>query len=84
MLSLLVRTTDISFKLTFETVVTYIDGDFEAVIDAIASGRMQPAGMITKVIGPDEVAEQGFKALTDDKDNQIKILVDMSKVAKIK
>ena len=47
-------------------------------------GRMQPAGMITKVIGPDEVAEQGFKALTDDKDNQIKILVDMSKVAKIK
>lgn len=80
MLSLLVRSSSISFKLTLETVVTYIDGDFEAVIDAIASGRMQPAGIITKVMRPDEVAEQGFKASTF----QIKILVDMSKVAKVK
>ena len=37
--------------------------------------------MITKVIRPDEVAEEGFKTLTDDK-GQVKILVDMSKVDK--
>jgi threonine dehydrogenase-like Zn-dependent dehydrogenase len=60
-------------------VVTYIDGDFEGVIEAIRTGKLLPKGMITKVIRPDQVAEEGFKALTDDKDNQVKILVDMTK-----
>lgn len=36
--------------------------------------------MITKVIRPDEVVEQGFETLLTDKDNQVKILIDMSKV----
>lgn len=63
--------------------MTYIDGDFEGVIDAIHTGKLKPKGMITKVIRPDEVAEEGFKALVDDKDNQVKILVDMSKVKEI-
>lgn len=39
--------------------------------------------MITKVIRPDQVAEEGFKALVEDKDNQVKILVDMSKAAEV-
>lgn len=30
-------------------VITYTKKDFQAVIDAISSGRMKPAGMITKV-----------------------------------
>lgn len=60
-------------------VVTYIDGDFESVIEAIHSGNLHPEGMITKVIRPDEVAEEGFRALVEDKDNQVKILIDMSK-----
>ena len=64
-------------------VVTYIDGDFEGVIDAIHSGGLKPEGMITKVIRPDEVAEEGFKSLVEDKDNQVKILVDMSKAKDI-
>jgi hypothetical protein len=38
---------------------------------------MKPEGMITKKIKMDEVAEQGFKALVEDKDNQVKILVDV-------
>ncbi|KAK4498284.1 hypothetical protein PRZ48_010942 [Zasmidium cellare] len=38
----------------YMAVVTYIDGDFEAVIEAIHSGKMKPHGMITKVIRPDE------------------------------
>ncbi len=62
-----------------EIAITYIDGDFEAVIDAIHKGHLKPAEMITKVIRPDEVAEEGFKSLVEDKDNQVKILVDMSK-----
>lgn len=35
--------------------------------------------MITKVIGLHEVAEEGFRTLVEDKENQVKILVDISK-----
>lgn len=63
--------------------MTYIDGDFEGVIDAVHSGKLEPKKMITKVIRPDQVAEEGFKALVEDKDNQVKILVDMSKAKDI-
>jgi hypothetical protein len=34
--------------------------------------------MITKVIKMDEVVEQGFNTLINDKDNHVKILVDVS------
>jgi threonine dehydrogenase-like Zn-dependent dehydrogenase len=37
---------------------------------------MKPAGMITKVIGLSSVAE-GFTALVEDKENQVKILIDV-------
>jgi threonine dehydrogenase-like Zn-dependent dehydrogenase len=50
--------------------VTYTEGDFESVIDAIATGKIQPKDMITKVLGIESV-DEGFKALVDDKDNQI-------------
>ena len=53
------------------------------MIEAIHSGKLKPEGMITKVIRPDEVAEEGFKSLVEDKDNQVKILVDMSKAKEI-
>ena len=41
------------------------------------AGAMKPEGMITKKIKLDQVAEEGFKALIDDKENQVKILVDV-------
>ena len=59
--------------------VTYTPGDFEAVIEAIHKGDIKPKGMITKVLGVDEV-DQGFKALMDDKDNQVKILIHVGKL----
>lgn len=59
--------------------MTYTAGDFEAVIDAISKGHIKPKGMITKVIGLHEVAEEGFKTLVEDKENQVKILIDISK-----
>jgi threonine dehydrogenase-like Zn-dependent dehydrogenase len=40
-------------------------------------GKINPEGMITKKIKLNEVAEEGFKALIDDKENQVKILVDI-------
>lgn len=41
-------------------------------------GRLQPAPMITGKIQMHDVEEKGFKALVDDKDNHIKILVEVS------
>lgn len=70
---------DIVFReRAYMGVATYSLGDFEAVLDAISSGKMSPEGMITKKIAIDRVAEDGFTALVEDKDNQVKILVDMS------
>ncbi|KZZ96488.1 sorbitol dehydrogenase [Moelleriella libera RCEF 2490] len=58
-------------------VATYSLGDFEAVLDAISTGKIKPAGMITKKIRLDKVVDEGFHALINDKENQVKILVDV-------
>lgn len=60
------------------TVATYQLGDFEAVIDAISSGRMTPEAMITKKVPMNKVVDEGFKTLIEDKDNHVKILIDMT------
>jgi len=75
-------------------VATYQVGDFQEVIvgilaiprrtkltrsqDAISSGSMKPHDMITERIKLTEVEEKGFKALVNDKDNQVKILVEVA------
>ncbi|KAJ6139181.1 hypothetical protein N7471_005667 [Penicillium samsonianum] len=56
----------------------YDDGDFEAVIDEIASGGIQPRLMITSKIRMEDVDERGFKALVEERDKHVKILVDIS------
>ncbi|MCJ1258096.1 hypothetical protein MMC24_005926 [Lignoscripta atroalba] len=58
-------------------VATYVKGDFQDVIDAIASGKLKPEAMITRKIKLDEVEEKGFKTLIHDKDNHVKILVEI-------
>ena len=42
-----------------------------------AAGKMAPKGMITKTIKLDQVVEEGFHTLIDDKENHVKILVDV-------
>ena len=44
---------------------------------AIGDGALQPDKMITKKIKMDEVVEEGFRALTKEKDKQVKILIDV-------
>ncbi|GAB7360463.1 hypothetical protein MBLNU230_g8415t1 [Neophaeotheca triangularis] len=57
-------------------VATYVKGDFEEVLEAIAQGRFPHVEkMITKRIGLGEVVEGGFKTLIREKDQQVKILV---------
>lgn len=73
-------------------IACYALGDFEQVIDAISTGKnfaqnmdctltkigkLTPEAMITRKIKLDEVEEKGFKALINDKDNHVKILVDI-------
>ena len=43
----------------------------------ISVGRLKPEAMITGKIRMDEIEEKGFRALVHDKDNQVKILVDV-------
>ena len=46
------------------------------VINALSDGRLDLAHkMVTKRIGMDEVKEEGFLTLINDKENQVKILV---------
>ncbi|KAL2837183.1 chaperonin 10-like protein [Aspergillus pseudoustus] len=53
------------------------DGDFEAVIEAIAAGKINPRPMITSKIRMEDVEEKGFKALVNEKDKHVKILIDI-------
>lgn len=58
-------------------VATYEVGDFQEVLDALSNQSMKPHEMITQKIKLTEVEEKGFKSLIHDKDNQVKILVEV-------
>lgn len=69
---------DFNFKeRMYMGIATYEVGDFQEVIDALSSGSMKPHEMITQRIKLTEVEEKGFKSLIHDKDNQVKILVEV-------
>jgi len=71
-------TNDFNFKeRTYMGIATYEIGDFQEVIDALSRGDMDPKEMITQRIALTEVEEKGFKSLINDKDNQVKILVEV-------
>ncbi|KAI9803435.1 MAG: hypothetical protein M1833_000954 [Piccolia ochrophora] len=56
---------------------TYVKGEFQGVLDAISSGKLKPEAMITRKIRLEDTEEEGIKALIHDKDNQVKILVEI-------
>ncbi|EXJ79145.1 hypothetical protein A1O3_08646 [Capronia epimyces CBS 606.96] len=57
-------------------VLGYVNEDFAGVIQALDDKRLQPVKMITRKIHIDRVVEDGFRALIDEKDKHVKILVD--------
>ncbi|KAJ9661738.1 hypothetical protein H2201_006409 [Coniosporium apollinis] len=61
----------------YTAVLGYQRKDFEAVIEALGSGQLQPSRMITRKIRLEDLVEQGILALTKAKD-QVKILVDLA------
>ncbi|KAG8527782.1 uncharacterized protein KY384_007936 [Bacidia gigantensis] len=63
---------------TYMGITTYLEGDYREVLDAIESGSMQPGSMITKKIKMADVVEEGFKCLINEKDRQVKVMIDLS------
>ncbi|KAJ5629349.1 hypothetical protein N7528_003006 [Penicillium herquei] len=56
----------------------YEPEDFQAVIDAISSGKIKPRPMITSKVPMQDVVDKGIKALIYEKESHVKILVDIS------
>ncbi|KAI8953386.1 hypothetical protein F4801DRAFT_576560 [Xylaria longipes] len=63
---------------TYRSVLGYRKQDFEAVIENLRTGAIKPNGMITARIKFENVVQDGIKRLISDKDNHVKILVDIN------
>lgn len=55
--------------------IGYFDGEWQSVVDLIASGRLDPAPLVTDRISVEEIVEKGFEALVHAKDSSVKVLV---------
>lgn len=75
-----INTNDFNFRERhYMGVATFVGGDFEDVLAALSDGRLDLSRkMITKKIALNEVLEEGFKTLINDRDNHVKILVKSS------
>lgn len=67
----------------YTAVLGYQKQDFQAVIDLLAAGKLKPSKMITRKIPMDDLVEGGFKALINDKENQVKILVEVGSMSRV-
>lgn len=61
----------------YVAVLGYQHADFQAVIKAIAEGKLKPKRMITSKIAIDDLVAKGIWALVKEKDKHVKILVDL-------
>jgi len=68
-----IQTTGVTLASSF----AYEPETFKQTIDLIASGQLNAKEVITDKIALEEIVENGFKALTEDK-SQAKILVELS------
>jgi len=57
-------------------ILGYLKSDFAGVIKALGDGSLKPEEMITSKIKIDRVVEDGYRALIEQKDHHVKILVD--------
>lgn len=64
---------------TYIGCATYTNQDFGHVLQAISKGRINPGAMITRMIDIEDIEDKGFRALIEEKDTQVKIMVDMGR-----
>lgn len=67
--------TNTGVKVT--STIAYTPTTFQQTVDLIGTGQLKPQGIITSQIELDNIVDQGFEALTNDK-TQSKILVKLS------
>ncbi|TPX16834.1 uncharacterized protein E0L32_003396 [Thyridium curvatum] len=63
---------------SYKSVLGYQKEDYEAVIENLRTGAINPKGMITRKIKLENLVEDGIKTLIHDKDSHVKILVDVN------
>ncbi|KAI0205179.1 dehydrogenase [Astrocystis sublimbata] len=56
----------------------YRKSDFNNVIKALHEGRLRPEAMVTSKVPLNRVVEDGFEALTNEREKHIKVIVDMA------
>ncbi|WP_079477563.1 2,3-butanediol dehydrogenase [Halobacillus salinus] len=57
--------------------IAYSPTTFQQTVDLMGTGQLKPQGIITDQISLDDIVEEGFEALSNDK-SQAKILVELS------
>lgn len=69
----------ITFKESvYKSVLGYDRKDYQAVIDNMRTGAIEAEQMITRKIKLENIVEDGIKTLINDKNNHVKILVDIN------
>ncbi|KAK7430418.1 hypothetical protein QQZ08_002937 [Neonectria magnoliae] len=63
---------------SYKSVLGYQREDYQAVIENLRTGAIMANDMITAKIKLENLVEDGIKALITDKDNHVKILVDIN------
>ncbi|ORY19534.1 chaperonin 10-like protein [Clohesyomyces aquaticus] len=63
----------------YTAVLGYQRKDFQAVVDHLANGSLKPEKMITSRIRLEDLVDGGIKALINDKESQVKILVEVGR-----
>ena len=57
--------------------IAYTPTSFQQTVDLMGTGQLNPQSIVTSQIKLDDIVEEGFEALTNDK-TQVKILVELS------
>ncbi|GAA3719646.1 MULTISPECIES: 2,3-butanediol dehydrogenase [Bacillales] len=70
-----IQLTNTGVKVT--STIAYTPTTFQQTVDLMGTGQLKPQGIITDQIQLDDIVENGFEALTNDK-SQAKILVELS------
>ena len=55
--------------------IGYFDGEFDAAIDLLGSGQLDPSPLITHRLELERIVEDGFEQLINDRDTCVKVLV---------
>lgn len=64
-------------EASLKSVLGYQKKDYEGVLDALGKGSLKPDAMITGKIKMQNLIEEGYMPLINEKDKHVKILVDI-------